>query len=69
MLGIDLEREAQEKIVGPLRAYILCKEIGTDTWVLIETQLERTDYIYLGQSLPAPLGRARDTRSTSPAAW
>jgi hypothetical protein len=39
--GIDLELEAQERPVGPFRADILCKEIGTDRWVLIENQLER----------------------------
>jgi hypothetical protein len=42
-LGIDLELEAQERAVGPFRADILCKDIGTDRWVLIENQLERTE--------------------------
>ena len=28
-LGIDLELEAQEEAVGPFRADILCKDIGT----------------------------------------
>lgn len=50
-LGIDLELEAQEKAVGPFRADILCKDIGTDAWVLIENQLERTDHTHLGQLL------------------
>lgn len=50
-LGIDLELEAQERAVGPFRADILCKDIGTDRWVLIENQLERTDHIHLGQLL------------------
>lgn len=50
-LGIDLELEAQEKAVGPFRADILCKDIGTDAWVLIENQLERTDHGHLGQLL------------------
>ncbi len=50
-LGIDLELEAQEKAVGPFRADILCKDIGTDAWVLVENQLERTDHIHLGQLL------------------
>ena len=49
-LGIDdLELEAQEKAVGPFRADVLCKDIGTGTWVLIENQLERTDHGHLGQ--------------------
>lgn len=50
-LGIDLELEAQEKSVGPFRADILCKDIGTGGWVLIENQLERTDHTHLGQLL------------------
>ena len=50
-LGIDLELEAQEKAVGPFRADVLCKDLGSDTWVLIENQLERTDHSHLGQLL------------------
>lgn len=48
-LGIDLELEAQEKAVGPFRADLLCKDIGTGAWVLVENQLERTDHLHLGQ--------------------
>src|SRR5688572_23063362 len=50
-LGIDLELEAQERAVGPFRADILCKDIGSNSWVLIENQLERTDHCHLGQLL------------------
>jgi hypothetical protein len=50
-LGIGLECEAQERAVGPFRADILCKDIQTDRWVLIENQLERTDHRHLGQLL------------------
>jgi hypothetical protein len=50
-LGIDLELEAQEKAVGPFRADILCKDIGSGAWVLVENQLERTDHSHLGQLL------------------
>jgi hypothetical protein len=50
-LGLELELEAQERPVGPFRADILCKDIGTDRWVLIENQLERTDHTHLGQLL------------------
>jgi hypothetical protein len=50
-LGMDLEVEAQERAVGPFRADILCKDIGTNRWVLIENQLERTDHTHLGQLL------------------
>jgi len=50
-LGLDLEVEAQEKAVGPFRADILCKDSQTNSWVLIENQLERTDHSHLGQVL------------------
>lgn len=50
-LGLELELEAQEKTVGPFRADILCRDIGTEQWVLIENQLERTDHTHLGQLL------------------
>jgi hypothetical protein len=50
-LNMELELEAQERAVGPFRADILCKDIGTNNWVLIENQLERTDHIHLGQLL------------------
>lgn len=50
-LGISLELEAQERAVGPFRADILCKDVETDRWVLIENQLERTDHSHLGQLL------------------
>jgi hypothetical protein len=50
-LGIDLELEAQEEAVGPFRADIFCRDIGTGAWVLVENQLERTDHVYLGQLL------------------
>jgi hypothetical protein len=50
-LGLDLEVEAQEKAVGPFRADILCKDMQTNSWILIENQLERTDHSHLGQVL------------------
>jgi hypothetical protein len=50
-LNLDLELEAQERSVGPFRADLLCKEIRTGRWVLIENQLERTDHTHLGQLL------------------
>jgi hypothetical protein len=50
-LDLTLELEAQEKPVGPFRADILCRDLDTGYWVLIENQLERTDHVHLGQIL------------------
>ena len=48
-LGLELEVEAQGKQVGPFRADILCKDVQTDAYVLIENQLEKKDHKHLGQ--------------------
>ena len=53
---LGLELEAQERAVGPFRADILCKDSGSDRWVLIENQLERTDHSHLGQLLTYACG-------------
>ena len=50
-LGLELKVEAVERAVGPFRADILCKDAGTDHWVLIENQLEASDHRHLGQIL------------------
>ena len=55
-IGLELELEAQEKDVGPFRADILCRDMATDEWVLIENQLERTDHTHLGQLLTYAAG-------------
>jgi len=55
-VGMELEIEAQERSVGPFRADILCKNVNSDHWVLIENQLERTDHLHLGQLLTYAAG-------------
>jgi hypothetical protein len=55
-IGVELELEAQERNVGPFRADILCKDVDSDSWVLIENQLERTDHGHLGQLLTYAAG-------------
>ena len=51
ILGMELEVQATEKAVGPYSADILCKDTGTDDWVLIENQFGKTDHSHLGQLL------------------
>jgi hypothetical protein len=48
-LRLNLETTEIEKYVGPFRADILAKDVDSDSWVLIENQLERTDHKHLGQ--------------------
>lgn len=56
-LGLpELEVKAQEEHVGPFRADILCVDPGTDKYVLIENQLEKTDHTHLGQILTYAAG-------------
>lgn len=52
----ELEVKAQEEHVGPFRADILCVDPGTDKYVLIENQLEKTDHNHLGQILTYAAG-------------
>ena len=52
----ELEVVAQEEHVGPFRADILCIDPGTDKYVLIENQLEKTDHNHLGQRLTYAAG-------------
>jgi hypothetical protein len=46
-LAIDLELEAQEKAVGPFRADLLCKDMGTDRWVLIRPKKQIRSELYI----------------------
>lgn len=55
-IGLDLAWEATEKDVGPFRADILCRDTATNSYVLIENQLERTDHSHLGQLLTYAAG-------------
>ncbi|QDU88405.1 hypothetical protein Pla175_17810 [Pirellulimonas nuda] len=55
-LGMDLDLVAQEQGVGPFRADIVCTDGLTQSTVLIENQLERTDHTHLGQLLTYAAG-------------
>jgi hypothetical protein len=60
-IGNQLEMERTEQSVGPFRADILCKDIVTGNWVLIENQLENTDHTHLGQLLTYAAGLSAAT--------
>jgi Domain of unknown function (DUF4268) len=60
-IGLELAVEAVEKSVGPFSADILCKDTATDSWVVIENQLEKTDHSHLGQILTYAAGLEAST--------
>lgn len=55
-IGMELEVQQQEHKVGLFQADILCKDILTDQFVLIENQLDRTDHSHLGQLMTFAAG-------------
>lgn len=57
-LNIELEREAEEHVVGPFRADILARRTDTpdEQWVVIENQLAKSDHSHLGQLLTYAAG-------------
>lgn len=50
-LGLELEFEGREVPVGPYSADILAKDTGTDKFVVIENQLEKTNHDHLGKCI------------------
>lgn len=55
-IGMELEVESQEQLVGKFRADILCRDTANQGWVLIENQLEKTDHGHLGQLITYAAG-------------
>ncbi len=48
-LGLDLELEGVEVSVGPYKADIIARDVSSDTRVVIENQLEKTNHDHLGK--------------------
>jgi hypothetical protein len=56
VLGLELDLSGLEVAVGAYAADIVCTDVRTQTQVLIENQLERTDHGHLGQILTYAAG-------------
>ena len=55
-IGMSLEVQAVEQLVGPFRADLLCKDADDHSLVLVENQIERTDHGHLGQVITYAAG-------------
>lgn len=55
-VGMQLEPISEEEPVGPFRADILCRDVTSDSLVLVENQLEKTDHSHLGQVITYAAG-------------
>lgn len=50
-VGMELEAEHMEVACGPFSADIVARELSSDSYVVIENQLGKTDHDHLGKSL------------------
>lgn len=68
-IGFGLELVETESGVGPYRADILAKRIGTDETVVIESQFGKTDHSHLGQLLTDAAGVGADGAGAKTIVW
>lgn len=50
-IGVSLELVGTEQSMGVYRADIVCTDVATGRYVIIENQLGQTDHMHLGQSI------------------
>ena len=55
-LGMELEPEAKEKAVGSFYADIVCKDFVSNIRVVVQNQIETTDYDHLRKLLTYAAG-------------
>ncbi len=60
-LDLELELEGTEILVGPFKADLVANETGTNSKVIIESQLERTNHDHLGKIITYASGLRANT--------
>ncbi|MGI9311086.1 MAG: DUF4268 domain-containing protein [bacterium] len=60
-LDMELAVEQTERNVGQFRVDILCRDINSERWVVVENQLEQTNHRHLGQLLTYAAGLGAGT--------
>lgn len=60
-LGMDLELEGVEVSVGPYKADIVARDLSSDSRVVVENQLEKTNHDHLGKMLTYASGLDANT--------
>lgn len=61
IISMDLQLIEKEAPVGGFRSDLVCKELGTESSVIVENQLEESDHDHLGKILTYAAGREART--------